>query len=74
MINFGSDNVEKNETNKALIVSRRLYKIILESLDFDDVVQKIADAIPNELEFATGVVSVIDEQKRTIKGRNYKIP
>lgn len=55
------------ETNKALVVSRRLNKIILESLDFEDVVQKISDSIPNELEFATGVVSIINNEKKTIK-------
>lgn len=57
----------EDERNKALIVSRQLNKIILESLDFEDVVQKIADAIPNELAFATGVVAIIDEKKGVIR-------
>lgn len=62
-----NNSTTEDERNKALIVSRQLNKIILESLDFEDVAQKIADAIPNELAFATGVVAIIDEKKGTIK-------
>ena len=57
----------EDEKNKALVISRQLNKIILESLDYEDVVQRIADAIPNELSFATGVVAIIDQHKRTIR-------
>lgn len=64
-INPGS--VTGDATSRALLVSRQLNKIILESLDFEDVVQKIADTIPRELRFATGVVAVIDSQKNVIK-------
>lgn len=46
--------------NKALLAARRLNKIILSNLDFNIVAQKIADAIPNELQFGTGVFSIID--------------
>lgn len=57
----------KGEQGRALIVSQYLNKIILESLDFEDVVQKISDAIPNELSFVTGVVAIIDNKKGTIR-------
>ncbi|MBI2028143.1 MAG: GAF domain-containing sensor histidine kinase [Candidatus Levybacteria bacterium] len=55
------------EINRALVTSQRINKIILQSLNFDDVVQKISDTIPNELFFVTGVVAVIEKVKRTIR-------
>lgn len=58
---------EINSRNKTLLSSKRIYQIILENLDFDTVVQKIADTIPNELQFGTGVVAILDEDKSVIK-------
>lgn len=60
-------NLSQDDTGRALFVSSRLNKIILESLDFEEVAQKIADTIPKELAFATGVVAVIDADKGTIR-------
>lgn len=56
-----------NEINRALVTSQRINKIILKSLNFDDVIQRISDTIPNELFFVTGVVAVVEEKKRTIR-------
>lgn len=53
---------EIESTKKTLLASKRIYQIILEDLDFDRVVQKIADTIPNELQFGTGVVAILDER------------
>jgi signal transduction histidine kinase len=63
------DKSEKrlNEINRALITSQRINKIILQSLNFDEVVQQISNTIPNQLFFVSGVVAVIDKVKRTIK-------
>lgn len=55
------------EQNKALITSQKINKIILQSLNFDEVIQKISDTIPNELFFVTGVVAVIDRVSGTIR-------
>lgn len=55
------------DRNRTLLASRRIYKTILEDLNFDSVVQKIADTIPNELQFGTGVVSILDEQTKKIR-------
>lgn len=60
-------SVQGDDSSKALLVSHELNRIILESLDFEDVVQKIADTIPNQLKFATGVVAIIDHNKGTIR-------
>ncbi|MBI3341683.1 GAF domain-containing sensor histidine kinase [Candidatus Curtissbacteria bacterium] len=60
-------SVEGDDSSRALLVSHELNQIILESLDFEDVVQKIADTIPNQLKFATGVVAIIDTEKGTIR-------
>ncbi len=60
-------NSEISKVNKTLQSSRRIYQLILENLDFNEVVQKIADTIPNELQFGTGVVSMLDEGKGVIR-------
>ncbi len=59
--------INLGEQNRALIASQRLNKVILQSLNFNDVIQKIAEAIPNELYFDTGIVAVIERVSRTIK-------
>lgn len=59
--------INLGEQNRALIASQRLNKVILQSLNFNDVIQKIAEAIPNELYFDTGIVAVIERITRTIK-------
>jgi signal transduction histidine kinase len=63
------DKSEKNlnEINRALIASQRINKIILQSLNFNEVVQQISDTIPNQLFFVTGVVAVVDKANKVIK-------
>ncbi len=56
-----------NEINKALITSQRINKIILQSLDFNEVIQEISDTIPSQLFFVTGVVAVISKVTGTIR-------
>ena len=56
-----------NEINKALTTSQRINKIILQSLNFDEVVQQISDTIPSQLFFVTGVVAVIDKLSGNIR-------
>lgn len=60
-------DISLGEQNRALIASQRLNKIILQSLNFHDVIQKIAETIPNELYFDTGIVAVIERISQTIK-------
>jgi hypothetical protein len=52
------------EKSQALETARKVNKIILEELDFNVVAQKVADAIPGELDFATGVLAMYDDQKK----------
>lgn len=49
------------------MASKRIYKLVLENLNFETVVQRVADAIPEELQFGTGVVSILDEEKGVIR-------
>ena len=60
-------DISLGEQNRALIASQRLNKVILQSLNFDDVIQKIAETIPNELYFDMGIVAVIERISQTIK-------
>jgi len=59
--------INLGQQNRALVVSQRLNKVILQSLNFDDVIQKIAETIPNELYFDTGIVAVVERVSQTIK-------
>ena len=45
----------------------RIYQLILEDLDYEAMIQRIADIIPSELRFATGVLAIIDEKKGVLK-------
>ncbi|MDP2586110.1 MAG: histidine kinase dimerization/phospho-acceptor domain-containing protein, partial [Candidatus Levybacteria bacterium] len=56
-----------NEINRALVTSQKINKIILQSLNFDEVIQEISDTIPNQLFFVTGVVAVIEKIKGTLR-------
>lgn len=52
---------------KTLLSFHRIYQLILENLDYDVMIQRIADIIPNELRFATGVLAILDEKTGTLK-------
>lgn len=52
---------------KILLSFRRIYKLVLENLDYEAMVQRVADIIPNELRFATGVLAILDEEKGTLR-------
>lgn len=52
---------------KILLSFHRIYQLILENLDYESMVQRIADIIPNELKFATGVLVILDEKTGTLK-------
>ncbi len=55
------------ERVKALETSFNLFGIILNNLDFDKMVQKIADLIPQYLHYETGVLALIDEKKGILR-------
>ncbi len=58
---------ELEDRYQALLSYHRIYQLILEDLDFDSVIQKISDIIPNELKFATGVLAILDEKRGVLK-------
>ena len=58
---------EMDDRYKTLLSFRRIYQLILENLDFESAIQRIANIIPNELSFATGVLAILDEEKGTLK-------
>ncbi len=56
------------EDNKWILQSsQRIYQILLDDPNFGAVVQKIANTIPVELKFGTGVLAILDEARGTIK-------
>lgn len=52
---------------KTLLSFHRIYQLILENLDYESMIQRIADIIPNELKFATGVLAILDEKTGILK-------
>lgn len=63
------DKVKDDLENQSvgLGATSSLYKIILDAVDINTVVQNVSDIIPRELDFATGVVAIVDEKKGTIR-------
>lgn len=58
---------ELEDRYKTLLSFHRIYQLILEDLDYEIIIQRIADIIPNELRFATGVLAILDEKTGTLK-------
>lgn len=58
---------ELDNRYKALLSFHRIYQLILEDLNYESMIQRIADIIPTELRFATGVLAILDEKKGTLK-------
>ena len=52
---------------KALETTFKLFEIILDTLDFDTMTQRIADLIPQYLNYETGVLALVDEEKHLLK-------
>lgn len=59
--------IELENRYKTLLSFHRIYRLILENLDYQSMIQRIADIIPNELRFATGVLAIHDEKKGVLK-------
>lgn len=55
------------ERNRALAATAELNSIILETLDFKETTQRIANAIPRYLGYQTGVLAVVDEKRGVLK-------
>ena len=55
------------QKNKALLLARKINKIILEDLELEVVAQKIADIIPEELRFTTGVLAIFEKEKGIVR-------
>jgi len=53
--------------NKALTTLRKLDEIMMASLGFEDVAQKVTDAIAYELKFNIGVLALVDEQRGVLR-------
>ncbi len=56
-----------NYQKKAIIAAQKINKIILGDLNFEAVAQKIADYIPSELKFATGVLALYDKDHKVLR-------
>ncbi len=52
---------------KAILAAQKINKIILGDLNLEAVAQKIADYIPNELKFATGVLALYDKERKVLR-------
>lgn len=73
-----SKNLKLNETkvlkdleerNRAFTATAALNDLILQTLNFDLLTQRIADSIPQFLGFETGVLAIVDNAKGVLKRR-----
>lgn len=55
------------EKNRALEAVYELNKILLSSFDFKEMVQKIADLIPQKFNYETGVLALINDSNKTLE-------
>ena len=62
-----SDILDIIDKNRALDATYKLVEIILESPNFEEMAQKIADTIPNALGYELGLLCLIDPQKDTLE-------
>ncbi|KKS84307.1 MAG: Sensor protein resE [Candidatus Gottesmanbacteria bacterium GW2011_GWA1_43_11] len=60
-------NVELAVVNKTLRVIRALYSVTIESLEVEDVTQRLVDTIVKELNLTAVLISLIDEQNNILK-------
>lgn len=59
--------LELEGQNQALSILPELIKTVLSSLEYTNVVQKIANLIPQHLGYQTGVLALIDKDQRILK-------
>lgn len=57
----------REDSKRTLGSAQRIYQILLENPDFENIVQKIADTIPGELKFGTGVLAILDDKKGVLR-------
>lgn len=57
----------QEQISRALDATYRIYEILLQSLEFDEMTQKIADIIPQNFGYETGVLALIDENDQLLK-------
>src|SRR5256885_7251033 len=55
------------ERDKAFNATAALNAIILETLDFNEAVQKVTNALPQYLGYETGVLALVDETEGVLK-------
>lgn len=60
---------ELKERNVSLVTLQRITKDITETLDFNKVVQNIADAVSTELGFIGAILVFVDDDGRTVRAR-----
>ncbi|KKS31812.1 hypothetical protein A2380_01855 [candidate division WWE3 bacterium RIFOXYB1_FULL_43_24] len=55
------------DKNRALDATYKLVETILETTEFDELTQKIADIIPNALGYELGILALIDHKSNVLK-------
>src|SRR3989338_695332 len=58
---------ELYDRKRAISATYRLFEIIIESLNYEEMAQKISNIIPRQLDFETGVLAIINDQKKVLE-------
>jgi len=61
------DQSNYDKAQKFFDTSKKINRLLLQSSSTSSVVQKLADFLPNELDFATGVIALYENDRRTLR-------
>ncbi len=64
---FKRDQSKYNKEKNSFTAARKVNSLLLQSSDSTSVLQKLADFLPNELNFATGVLVLYEKDTKTLR-------
>lgn len=64
---FKHDHSNFNRVHKSFNTQKKINALLLQTPSPTSVVQKVVDFLPNELNFATGVIALFEKERKTIR-------
>lgn len=61
------DKSNYDKEQKSFNTAKKINRLLLQSSSSTSVVQKLADFLPNELDFATGVIALYEKDRQTLR-------
>lgn len=64
---FRRDKFNYDKEQKSFNTAKKINTLLLQSSSTTSVVQRVADFLPNELDFATGVIALYEKERKTLR-------